>query len=961
MKKFLMGAAAVLLALGGLLTGCTNGDDDDDGTSDVGRPDIVMGLSVLLNGENLSTENAVNLSNGSSLSSTGITVTADVTKDKNVAPESKDVSSAAKFTIDGVSYTWDEPLKVGTGNKELTANEDYTVEVSYKEKSARFTLRLTNWSVEGVDTITLVAGDTLAADWATGIKVKNGAEDVTTSATIALYGDDTEIKVGKTITGEKFEIRVTYNGVTVTLGVKVTGSGSTGSGSETEPFILTNETLSETIGEQTGAFDVHKHQSSTTWDVNAALSWDNPLYGKTGLDGVTISFMLNNKVGVSFDSVLTFFPGAGSTDGWGGVAFTENGTAHAQGHGFWDIYLTSDGTGNGTNKIPAATWTRVTYVITKTSVTAYIGSEKFKEIPLADVDTINYLTTVCDKVAVGVGFCPELWLAGFVDEGTYLADIQVYAVALTAEQVAAISGKVLQSISVDAGETPPIFTVGSIFTTGTLTVTAHYKDGSDERVNVSDCTFKIGDNLLEPGKTKLTDDVLGEANANDTYTVTVSYTEGNTTKTAPYNITVTKDVVLSRIELDTSEAKVAFTVGDTFTADGLIVTAHYSDGSSDEVTDYTLNIGNTKLTSGTTILDESVLGKANDDGTYTVTVTYKNSSKTYTISVTKAVQSITIKTEPTVKNGITHSAPNLSGLVITVSYGANDTEEVQYDEHPGDFKTNPAKFTEAGDIDVKIVYNGHISTNSYKVTVKTVAAAAAYYALDGNDNGVKIEGNGSYVEDNTFGTGKVFKNDGTAQRTNYLLLPADTLQHSATSKQMTIGFWVNANNTTLEWHPLLTAYHQKNTPNNLFDNGGYPMFYIESRCLMAVNCAGWTDFTESQNTFKSKDWNENWNFGYNAWKDSDWHYFAAVITETSATIYIDGEKIVSWTISGEGDGNVVAGLFANADETSLSYVCLGGNQALDWGDNDAPYSFAKFSVWNVALNEEQIQSVVDAK
>ena len=106
--------------------------------------------------------------------------------------------------------------------------------------------------------------------------------------------------------------------------------------------------------------------------------------------------------------------------------------------------MTSDGTGDGTNRIPAETWTRVTYVITKTSVIAYIGGEKFKETPLVDVDvvvdvdTINYLTTVCDKVAVGVGFCPALWHAGFVDEGTYLADIQVYAAALTAEQVAAI-------------------------------------------------------------------------------------------------------------------------------------------------------------------------------------------------------------------------------------------------------------------------------------------------------------------------------------------------------------------------------------------------------------------------------------------------------------------------------------------------------------------------------------------
>ncbi|MCH5292088.1 MAG: hypothetical protein J1D88_10110 [Treponema sp.] len=217
---------------------------------------------------------------------------------------------------------------------------------------------------------------------------------------------------------------------------ETTDNTITGSGSVLEPFVLTNEALSETVGGQAGAFDCNKNQSTTTWDAKAKLCWDNPLYGKTGLDGVTISFMLNNKDGLVYDSVLTFFP-AGVT-GWGGVAFAENGSAHAQGHGFWDIWLTSDGTEAATNKIPAETWTRVTYVITKTNVTAYIGSEKFKEITLTNVDTINYLTTTCDKVAVGVGFCSECWPAGYVNLHTYLADIRVYTTALLTEQVAEI-------------------------------------------------------------------------------------------------------------------------------------------------------------------------------------------------------------------------------------------------------------------------------------------------------------------------------------------------------------------------------------------------------------------------------------------------------------------------------------------------------------------------------------------
>ena len=261
------------------------------------------------------------------------------------------------------------------------------------------------------------------------------------------------------------------------------------------------------------------------------------------------------------------------------------------------------------------------------------------------------------------------------------------------------------------------------------------------------------------------------------------------------------------------------------------------------------------------------------------------------------------------------------------------------------------------------------SENPAEVTVPDPAAA---YALDGTDDGVKIEGNGSFVEDNTFGTGKVFKNDDTAQRTSYLLLPKDTLQHSAESKEMTIGFWVNANGATNLWNPLFSAYAaapSKNEDSNRAEEvplvNGVPMFILQSRCQVQVNIGGepaiWCDFIEAQKDFAVSSYGGSdkiWNVGYNDWKDNDWHYYTCTMTEKSAVIYIDGEKIVSWTIDGTTINGSVNGIF---QVDTLTYVCLGGNQAWDWGDADAPYSFAKFSVWDTALNEEQIKSVVAAK
>ena len=406
---------------------------------------------------------------------------------------------------------------------------------------------------------------------------------------------------------------------------------------------------------------------------------------------------------------------------------------------------------------------------------------------------------------------------------------------------------------------------------------------------------------------------------------------------------------ITGIELDYTGAKTTFQVGDTFSSEGVKVNAVKASGDTVDVT-----------AKAEFSIASNYVFTVSDLGSRNVEVTYDGNQNSYPISVTQKITGITIEKEPTVKVGITYTAPNLNGLEIKVNYEGGEPDTIKYSEHPGDFKTEPEKFTKAGtNVEVKVVYLGEFKASYTMEEVKEVTEAAAAYALDGTDDGVKIQGKGEYVADDTFG--KVFKNDGSELRANYLLLPADTLQHSAESKKMTIGFWVNANGEANTWNPLFTAYHQKNTPDNDFANGGYPFFYIESRMLMAVNCDGFSDFTETQSNFKAESWPENWNTGYNAWKDTNWHYFTAVITETTAEIYIDGEKIVGWEISGSGDGNVVAGLFTNAGEIALSYVCLGGNQAFAWVDNDAPYSFAKFSVWDTALNEEQIKAVVAAK
>jgi len=239
------------------------------------------------------------------------------------------------------------------------------------------------------------------------------------------------------------------------------------------------------------------------------------------------------------------------------------------------------------------------------------------------------------------------------------------------------------------------------------------------------------------------------------------------------------------------------------------------------------------------------------------------------------------------------------------------------------------------------------------------------YDFEADKEGVAIVGAGAIVDDENAKFGKVFENVGGAVRTNYLTLPEHVLAHSAESKQLTIGFWVNAEGKSLEnpYAPFFTAY-ASNT--NGADNG-MPMLALQSRGLAQVNCNGWTDFTGADNVDgKDNVYNKNaweaasadFNFVENWIDDSDWHFYTAVFTEEGLTIYLDGEVKNQWTCDGT-EGHNLAGLFSNGAD--LKHICLGGNQAWNWGDGDAPYRFDDVFITNYALDEDEITDIMAAK
>ena len=234
-----------------------------------------------------------------------------------------------------------------------------------------------------------------------------------------------------------------------------------------------------------------------------------------------------------------------------------------------------------------------------------------------------------------------------------------------------------------------------------------------------------------------------------------------------------------------------------------------------------------------------------------------------------------------------------------------------------------------------------------------------YFNNFSSATGVEIVGNGAFEEDADSHFGQVFHNDTentSAVRTNYLKLPTDILSHSATSKEMTIGFWVNKKSETDYFYtPLFAAYGA--APNAGVNT--WPMFVCETRGLIQLNCAGYCDFGINDSS-PGTTYNDGTPYVTTTWlDDAKWHYYTVALTATTAKVYIDGELKNGWTVDGTSDGQVISGLFTGG--SNLTYVTLGGNQAWGWSDADPAFAFDDFAVYDVALSPEQIAQVIANK
>jgi len=172
--------------------------------------------------------------------------------------------------------------------------------------------------------------------------------------------------------------------------------------------------------------------------------------------------------------------------------------------------------------------------------------------------------------------------------------LYVKSVEVTYEKA---SASPLSSIAL-SGEYPVEFHVGDAFNHDGMTVTATYEDETIKDVT-SEAAF-TGYDMDNAGN----------------QTVTVSYTEGEVTKTAEYKIDVMAPATISSITLS-GNYQTVFTEGDEFNHEGLTVTANYDDDTNFDVTDEA----------------EFSTPDMATPGVQDVTVTYNNLQTTYQITV----------------------------------------------------------------------------------------------------------------------------------------------------------------------------------------------------------------------------------------------------------------------------------------------------------------------------------------
>ena len=301
---------------------------------------------------------------------------------------------------------------------------------------------------------------------------------------------------------------------------------------------------------------------------------------------------------------------------------------------------------------------------------------------------------------------------------------------------------------------------------------------------------------------------------------------------------------LTGITLDTTNVKTAFTVNESFTYSGLVVTANYSDSSSETIS------------SGYTVSTPDL----SSTGNKTVTVTYSGQSANYQITVSAAaITSISASVSKTYYVGETISASD-----ITVKDNNNNTIE-SFSFANDDYKFTYADASSGGSLTSKIFKNAiecsnltcdltvQVQRKEY-VQVSSVSwVATAYASLNTGDQVVVVGNNGSdYAMSNDGGTSNAPSATAVTISSNKLTgeIPS-TIQWTVTKTGSDIQFGTSSN--------FLYATNSNNGlrvgsgENNVFSiDSDYLYNSQEGRYIGIYNSQDWRCYTSINNNIKGQ-------------------------------------------------------------------------------------------------------------
>lgn len=246
-----------------------------------------------------------------------------------------------------------------------------------------------------------------------------------------------------------------------------------------------------------------------------------------------------------------------------------------------------------------------------------------------------------------------------------------------------------------SGEYPTTFKIGDEFSHEGMTVTATFDDGTTKDVT-------LGAVFSEP-----------DMNTAGTQTVTVSYTKGEVTKTATYEITV-NPVQLTGITLS-GDYPTTFNVGDTFSHEGMTVTATYDDNTSEDVTADATFEGYDMNTAGTqTVTVSYTKADVTKTATYEITV-----NAVAVTGITLDKETVQLKVGKTTKLTATVEPDNATDKTVVWSSGDETVATVSEDGTVTAVAEGTATIT-AGTPD-------GAQTATCTVTVVAATAATEYY------------------------------------------------------------------------------------------------------------------------------------------------------------------------------------------------------------------------------------------